>query len=85
MVYPFVTFLILICFILLCSELDREKLQGRLQVMPMIIAEADRRILREEAKLLELQKRAKDAGFEAAGDPVYHNRNNYIKSTTFRL
>lgn len=51
----------------------------------MIIAEADRRILREEAKLLELQKRAKDAGFEAAGDPVYHNRNNYIKSTTFRL
>jgi len=64
------------------SELEREKLQARLQVLPLLLAEADRATLVQEGKLLELQKRAKEAGFAAAVDPVYHNaQNNYIKST----
>lgn len=62
-------------------ELDREKIQARLHLQPLIQAEFDRETLSQEARLLELQEKAKERGFKGAGESVYHNKNNYIKST----
>ena len=68
-------------FCFLYRELDREKIQARLHLMPLLQAETDRETLRQEAKLLELQKRAEEMGYEGARESVYHNKKNYIKSS----
>ena len=65
----------------MCRELDREKIQARLNLMPVLQAESDRETLRQEAKLLELQMRAEEMGYEGARESVYNNKKNYIKST----
>ena len=49
--------------------------------MPVLQAESDRETLRQEAKLLELQMRAEEMGYEGARESVYNNKKNYIKST----
>ena len=65
----------------MCRELDREKIQARLNLMPVLQAEGDRETLRQEAKLLELQRRAEEMGYEGARESIYNNKKNYIKST----
>ena len=49
--------------------------------MPLLQAESDRETLRQEAKLLELQRRAEENGYERARESVYNDKKNYIKST----
>jgi hypothetical protein len=49
--------------------------------MPLLQAESDRETLRQEAKLLELKRRAEEMGYEGARDSVYNNKKNYIKSS----
>lgn len=78
---------------LLCRELEREKLQARLYVMPLLVAEADRETLRQEGRLLELEQKARERGYDPNGRgsgggglksgarSVYNNEKNYIKST----
>lgn len=63
------------------QELDREKIQSRLQLLPLLQAETDRQTLSQELKLLELQRMARERGFEETGEPIYHNKNNYIKGS----
>lgn len=62
-------------------ELVREKIQARLHLMPLLQAEGDRETLRQEAELLELQRRAEEKGYVGARESVYHDKKNYIKST----
>ncbi len=66
-------------FNLYCRELDREKVQSRLNLQPLIQAEIDREVLRQEARLLELQELAREKGYEV--NPVYNDTKNYIRST----
>lgn len=49
--------------------------------MPVLQAEGDREALRQEAKLLELQRRAEELGYEGARESVYNDKKNYIKSS----
>ena len=60
--------------------------------MPMLVAEADRETLRQEAGLLELEQKARERGFTGIGErdgkggsgrarSVYNNEKNYIKSS----
>lgn len=54
--------------------------------MPLLLAEADRETLKQEARLLELEKKAREKGFNTSGGgggmkSVYNNEKNYIKST----
>lgn len=63
-------------------ELDREKVQSRLHLQPLIQAEIDREILRQEARLLELMAMAKEKGYEGGGqEEIYNDKKNYIRST----
>ena len=54
--------------------------------MPLLVAETDRETLRQEARLLELEQKARERGYTTASDGngmrnVYNNEKNYIKST----
>ena len=55
--------------------------------MPLLVAENDRETLRQEARLLELEQKARERGYtNSHGDGngmrnVYNNEKNYIKST----
>ena len=65
--------------------------------MPLLVAEADRETLRQEARLLELEQMARERGYKDIGSgsgsggedgnrgngmrSVYNNEKNYIKST----
>ena len=55
--------------------------------MPLLVAENDRETLRQEARLLELEQKARERGYtNDHGDGkgmrnVYNNEKNYIKST----
>lgn len=65
----------------LCRELEREKRQARLHLLPLLQAESDRKLIASEVRFLQLQEEAKACGIDAATRPVYHNRNNYIPNS----
>lgn len=62
-------------------ELDREKIQSRMYLLPLLSAESDREVMSQELKLMELQKRSIERGFAEAGESVYHNKKNFIKGS----
>lgn len=57
--------------------------------MPLLVAEADRETLRQEARLLELEQKARERGYDSSNigggksgaRSVYNNEKNYIRST----
>lgn len=73
---------ILYTYTLNFRELEREKLQGRLYLVPLLLAEADRETLRSERRVLSLRKLAVEKGLLAEGEEnhIYHNKKNYIRS-----
>lgn len=66
--------------LILLRELEREKLQARYALLPLIKAEEDRKLLEKEAKLLHLEQAAQVASGQRL-QPVYHNTKNYIPSS----
>ena len=70
-------------FYFLFRELEREKVQARFHLMPLLQAEVDRQVLAQESRLLELQAMARAKGYEAAGQSVYNDKKNYIRSTFY--
>ena len=71
--------------------MEREKRQGRLQLLPLLQAERDRETLASERRLLQLEAQAhktfearetreaqKTHETPALDPPIYHNRKNYI-------
>lgn len=68
------------CELALFRELEREKLQARYSLLPLIKAEEDRKLMAQEAKLLKLEHDAQVA-MGKSFEPVFHNTKNYIPSS----
>lgn len=60
----------------MCRELQREKIQARLQLLPLLLAEQDMEHVRKQAQGLAIEQAVmKDVPGWKMGERVYHTGN----------